>query len=119
MHSIEITPDGFRINFTKPVDVVAAGDPNSYDLFHWTYNYHSSYGSSRVDETAIEATSASVVDGESAVELVLPSVGPADVPGTRTPRGRVYEIALDGIDAADGSEMTHSVGWYTVNSVPD
>lgn len=119
MHSIEITPDGFRINVTEPVDADAAGDPGNYDLSHWTYNYHSSYGSGRVNETAIEATSASVVDGGSAVELELPSVGPADVPGARTPRGRVYEISLDGITARAGDEMEHPIGWYTVNNVPD
>jgi len=119
MHSIEIRSSGFRVNFTKPADAGAAGDAGNYDLSHWTYNYHSSYGSGRVNESSVEVTSASVVDGGSAVELDLPSVGPADVPGTRTPQGRVYEISLDGITAGDGSGMAHSVGWYTVNRVPN
>jgi hypothetical protein len=60
---------------------------------------------------------ATVVADGAAVELELPSVeaGPDDIDFVN---GRVYEISLDGITGRDGDEMTHAVGWYTVNEVP-
>jgi hypothetical protein len=119
MHSIEILSSGFRVNFTRAADTGEAGDAGNYELAHWTYNYHNTYGSGRVNESSVGVSGVSVVDDGMAVEIELPSVGPADVSGTRTPQGRVYEISLDGVAAADGSEMTHSVGWYTVNDVPN
>ena len=117
IHSVEIMESGFRVNFTKPA-AGEAGTPDSYDLSRWTYNYFSSYGSGRVNETGVDATGASVVDGGSAVELDLPSVGPADVSGTRTVQGRVYQITAN-VSADDGSELAHNTGWYTVNDTPN
>jgi hypothetical protein len=121
MHSVEIMASGFRVNFTKPADETAARNANNWDVSHWTYNFHASYGSSQVNETSVSPAdiTPTVVDGGSAVELELPSVGPADVDGVTTVRGRIYAIEPDGIAAADGSEMAHPAGYYTVNDVPN
>jgi hypothetical protein len=117
MHSIEIMQSGFRVNFTKPADVTEAGDAGNYNLSHWTYNYHREYGSGRENEEGVGVRNATVVADGAAVELELPSVeaGPDDIDFVN---GRVYEISLDGITGRDGDEMTHAVGWYTVNDVP-
>ena len=116
MHSIAVLPSGFRIDFTKAA-AGEAGSPDSYEVSRWTYNYHSTFGSGRVNETDVEVTNASVVDGGSAVELELPEVGPATVSEDLTVRGRVYEISAD-VTADDDSEMAHDTGWYTVHEVP-
>jgi hypothetical protein len=118
MQSIEIMPSGFRVNFTKPADTNAAGNTSNWNLSHWTYNYYSTYGSGRVRESSVSVSNASVVEGGSAVELELPSVEPNDS-GTDEVLGRVYKISPDGISAQDGSGITHNVGWYTVNDVPN
>jgi len=117
IHSVNIMSSGFRVNFTKAASSSEAGNPDNYDLSHFTYNYHASYGSDKVNETDVDVQSATVVDGGSAVELELPSVGPADVSGTRTVQGRIYEITVD-VSADDGTEMAHNTGWYTVNNTP-
>ena len=117
MQSIEIMPSGFRVNFTKPADIGDAGDPSNWNLSHWTYNYYSNYGSGRIKESSVSVESADVLEGGSAVELKLPSVGANDA-GADEVLGRVYEVISDGIGAQDGSGMTHNVGWYTVNDVP-
>jgi hypothetical protein len=121
MHSVEIMESGFRVNFTKAATELDAQNPNNWDISHWTYNYHSSYGSNRVNETSVDTSEVTptVVDDGMAVELELPSVGPADVSGTRTVQGRIYGIEADGITAQDDSEMTQPVGYYTVNDVPN
>jgi hypothetical protein len=118
MQSIEIMPSGFRVNFTKPAETSAAGDPSNWDLSHWTYNYYSNYGSGRVRESSVSVSNAEVIEGGSAVELELPSVGPNDS-GSDEVLGRVYEISPNGISAQDGSSIDHPVGWYTVNDVPN
>lgn len=120
MHSMEILPSGFRINFTRPANAEEAGDPGNYAVSHWTYNYHREYGSERVEEASIDSgdVTATVVDDGNAVELELPTVetGPE---GIDTVNGRVYEISLDGITGQEGAGMAHPVGWYTVNEVPN
>ncbi len=121
MQSVEIMDGGFRVNFTKPATQLDAQNPNNWDISHWTYNYHSNYGSNRVNETSLDASEVTptVVDDGMAVELELPSVGPADLSGTRTVQARIYGIEADGISAQDGSEMAQPVGYYTVNDVPN
>jgi hypothetical protein len=120
MHSIEITERGFRVTFTKPVDADEAGDPENYDLSHWSYNYHKAYGSDRVDERSIDSSNvtATVADGGETVDLDLSALetGPD---GVDTIKSRIYEISLNGITSESGTGMAHPVGWYTVHEIPD
>jgi hypothetical protein len=118
IHSVNVMSSGFRINFTRDVDTTAAGQASNYSVSRWTYNYHSSYGSSKVNETDESVNSATVVDGGSAVEIELSSVAPAPNPKSNgTIRARIYEITAN-VPASDGSTMVHNTGWYTVNTVP-
>ena len=120
IHSMEIMPSGFRLAFTKPAATSELEDPSNYAVSNWSYNYHKTYGSDRVDERTIDSADVtpSVVDEGNAVELELPSLetGPE---GIDTINSRIYEISLDGISSQEGDEMTFPVGWYTVNAVPE
>jgi hypothetical protein len=116
MQSIGILSDGFKITFTKPADTGDAGDPGNYEVSHWTYNYWSTYGSSRVNETAVDVSGVDVADGGGTVSIRLPSVEPPPSDGDLA--GRIYGISLD-VDSADGESMMNDTGYYTVNVIPE
>ena len=54
MQSIHVRPRGFRVVFTTPVDRATAGDPASYRLEHYRYEYTGAYGSPELDRDAGE-----------------------------------------------------------------
>jgi hypothetical protein len=116
MQSIGILSDGFEITFTKPADTGDAGDPGNYEVSHWTYNYWSTYGSSRVNESSVDVSSADVSDGGETVAIELPSVEPPPSDGDLA--GRIYGISLD-VDSADGESLMNDTGYYTVNEIPE
>jgi hypothetical protein len=105
---ISITPTGFRIEFTKPVDPQTASDPASYRLGTFTHIYHAGYGGPEVDQTTpvVESVSLSPDRLEATIELgafVL---------------GHVYEFDLGAVQSQDADELLHRNAYYTVNAVP-
>jgi hypothetical protein len=49
MRAIRAMPDGFEIEFTKPVDKKTAEDIASYSIESYIYKYHAVYGSPPVN----------------------------------------------------------------------
>ncbi|MFM9068104.1 MAG: ThuA domain-containing protein, partial [Planctomycetota bacterium] len=110
-HEIEritITPDGFRIAFTKPVDTVTGGNPESYQLSTFTHPYHGGYGGPEIERTKPVVKSVAL-SGDGRVATI--TVGELQ-------RGHVYEFDLAAVLAADGEKILHRHAYYTVNEVP-
>ncbi|MFO0936933.1 MAG: hypothetical protein U0798_10510 [Gemmataceae bacterium] len=105
---ITIEPDGFNLEFTKPVDPATAGNVNTYQLSTFTHPYHSSYGGPEIERTKPVVKSISVsADGRFArVKL------------DKMIRGHVYEFDLGKIRAQDQDELLHRNAFYTVNEIP-
>lgn len=109
MQRINAESNGFTITFTKPVNQDQAADIRNYNITDFTYNYNSTYGSpvlNRQDKTITRAVVAS--DGLS-VRLY------AD--GLR--EGYIQEISVRSVNSEEGSPLLHSVGYYTLNYLPD
>ena len=105
---MRIAPDGFDLEFTKPVDPRTAGQPASYELGSFTYHRSEKYGSPEIDHRRHAITSATVsADGRS-VRLV--------VDGLRV--GHVHELALGGVRSEDGEALLHDEAYYTLNRMP-
>ncbi|NNM29797.1 MAG: hypothetical protein HKO57_09750 [Akkermansiaceae bacterium] len=105
---ISITPNGFRVNFTKAVAETEGGDPASYVVTTFTHHYHGAYGGPEVDQTTPAVTSVDLAaDGMSAT-LVLDTIT----------RGHVHEFDLGALRSRDGGELLHRHAYYTVNEVP-
>ncbi|MDA1263548.1 MAG: hypothetical protein O2816_00545 [Planctomycetota bacterium] len=105
---VTITPDGFRVRFTQPVDRESAGKIESYTLGTFTHIYHGAYGGPEVDQTKPEVTGVTVSeDGREAVISLKEFT-----------RGHVYEFDLAPIRSADGGELVHRHAYYTVNEIP-
>ena len=105
---ITITPDGFDVAFTKPVEESTGADPSSYRLGTFTHVYHSGYGGPEVDRTTPEVLSVRLSGGGLKANLVLNTLM----------LGHVHEFDLGALRSREGEELLHRHAYYTVNEVP-
>jgi hypothetical protein len=105
---IEITPSGFHVHFTKPVNEATGSDPASYGLSTFTHIYHGGYGGPEVDQTKPVVQSAELAPDGLSVILTLDELK----------RGHVHEFDLAAIRAVNGEDLVHRHAYYTVNEIP-
>jgi len=102
-------PDGFELEFTKPVDMETAKDIASYQLSTYTYIYQESYGSPEVDHTTPDITGIEVVNDRT-VRLKIDGLQ----------IGHVHELHTDGLRSAqENFPILHPVAYYTLNYLPE
>jgi azurin/glucose/arabinose dehydrogenase len=108
MRNITATPDGFDIEFTKPVDRELANNPALYNVTSFTYMYRYDYGSPIINQenAPVEGLKVSA-DGKS-VRLVVDNLR----------EKYVHEVRLGGIRSDSGIPLLHDVGYYTLNHIP-
>ncbi|GAA4922993.1 plastocyanin/azurin family copper-binding protein [Mucilaginibacter defluvii] len=111
MKAVKAMPDGFEIEFTKPVDKKAAADPDAYAITGFIYKYHPVYGSNTVREQQHVVNAAIVSTDGTKVRLV--------VDGLR--EKYVHEITLDDkiVSADSAAKVLHPVAYYTLNNIPE
>ena len=105
---ITITPDGFRVNFTKPVEPASGGDPASYVVTTFTHEYHQGYGGPEIDQTAPQVKSVKLAKDGLSATIVLDTLT----------KGHVHEFDLGALRSRDDDELLHRHAYYTVNEVP-
>ena len=105
---IRIAPDGFRLDFTLPVDAAIAAVPANYRLGSFTHIYHEHYGSPEVDRTVPRVTAARPSDDGRSVQLVVAGMV----------LGHVHEFDLGALRSAAGLPLLHGNAYYTVNRIP-
>jgi len=108
MHAMKITPAGWDITFTKPVDAAIAGDLKNYFLESYTYHHWGTYGSPEIERRQNDIVEIKVLDDGKRVSLVVP----------KREAGRVYHLQVKGLKAGDGSPLLHNEAWYTMNAAP-
>ena len=106
MQSISVLADGFRINFTKPVDRKAATDLANYKLRSWHYLYRPQYGSPKADNQVMEVSEVTLAENGMWVDLK-----------TRMMTGKVYQFEV-AVGGEDGTDLSNKIGWYTLNWLP-
>ena len=108
IQSIQATPDGFKLRFTKPVDAITASDPSSYMIKRYTYLFHETYGSDEIDKQALQVESASVSDDGKVVALKI------------NDRRELYvhELVAAGVRDEKGKALLHDHAYYTLNRIP-
>ncbi|WP_425638654.1 c-type cytochrome [Algoriphagus yeomjeoni] len=109
MRTVKAQPDGFLIEFTKPVNKATAEDLTSYSVESFTYKYYPVYGSPPVDNKTLKVLGVEVAaDGMSARIAVE---------GLR--EDYVHKLSLNGIRAVDGSfSLVHPDAYYTLHKIP-
>lgn len=108
MKTVKAMPDGFEIEFTKPIDKKAAENLDSYNGRTFIYKYHPVYGSPIINEEALKIKGVKVSADGMKVRLVIDNLR----------QYYIHQLNLDGILAADGSKLLHGTGYYTLNNIP-
>ncbi len=109
MKTIRSKPDGFEIEFTKPIDPKRAKDVKSYQITGFTYRYGSKYGSPVINDADCPIKAISISDDGLKVRLVVDSLR----------LGYIHEVKAEGVRSSDNYSLLHSVGYYTLNQLPD
>ena len=104
---IKSMPDGFELNFTKPVDKKSLLDPESYVLNSFNYKYHHIYGSPVINLQKRVLKAVKVADDNLSARIVLDSLI----------LGEIYEIRLPGVKNTEGENLLHDFGYYTLNRI--
>ncbi|GHC63036.1 hypothetical protein [Roseibacillus persicicus] len=105
---VTIEPDGFLLEFTKPVDPETASQSENYTMDTFTHIYQSGYGSPEVDQTEPKVLSAKVSDDGLNVRLKVEGVV----------QGHVHHIKVTDVLSTEKDELLHVDAYYTVNEIP-
>ena len=100
-------PDGFELTFTQPINKAQAADVSNYAMTSFNYHYHSKYGSDIIEKQSCPIAKVTVSDDGLSVRL--------EVHGLR--KGYIHEIKVNA-KAANGMDLLHNTGYYTLNEVP-
>jgi hypothetical protein len=108
MQSMKLTHEGFKVTFTKPVDEKTALSTESYEFNNWHYHYHVQYGSPKVDLKNLPFKVSRLSKDKKTVWFDLPLT-----------TDKVYHLICKGLKAEDGSMMSNSHAYYTLNWLLD
>ena len=110
MRTVRAMPDGFEIEFTKPVNKKSASDIASYSVESFIYKYHPVYGSPPVNNESEVIKGVKVSDDGLTVRLLMDSLR----------RHYIHKITMEGLRENDNSySLIHPTVYYTLNSIPD
>lgn len=110
MRAVRAMPDGFEIEFTKPVDRKSAEDLASYSVESFIYKYQPVYGSPPVNNEKLTIKGVKVSEDGMKARII--------VDGLR--EYYVHNIWLDGVREKDNYySLVHPSVYYTLNSIPE
>jgi hypothetical protein len=109
MRKVKAMPDGFEIEFTKPVDKKVAEDLASYNIESFIYKYQAVYGSPPVNNQLCQVKGVKVSEDGMSVRLIVSNLR----------RYYIHTISLMGIrDKENAYTLVHPTGYYTLNNIP-
>jgi len=108
IRDIRVLRDGFRLNFTAPVDPKSAAEAAAYQVEHYRYEYTGAYGSPELDRTRVSVEKVAVGSDGLSADVTLPPLV----------KDRVYLISARGVKSAKGEVLVHPQGAYTLNEIP-
>ena len=110
MKTVKAMPDGFEIEFTKPVDRDSAENLDSYKGKSYIYKYHAPYGSPQTNTEEIKLKGVKVSEDGLKVRIVTDNLR----------EFYVHEIALSGVKLKGASYgLLHPSFYYTLNAIPE
>ncbi len=108
LECVSAIPGGFRISFTKPVDIGWLESPRNYTVRQWTYQAKPQYGGPKVDQRPLIVESArGAADGRS-VELQIPGLESSYC---------IYFL-VDPV-STDGDQIWSTEAWYTLKQLAE
>ncbi len=107
VRDIHMVENGFSVTFTLPVDRSSL-DGLMKTVATWTYHYHKSYGSPKVDQVAVPVTAAVLSADGRTLQIQL----------ERLRQGYVHSLDFSGIKAAGGPGILNPVATYHAVQIP-
>lgn len=109
MRAVRAMPDGFEIEFTKPVDRKTAEDLSSYNVESFIYKYQGVYGSPPVDNQSCNITGVKVSEDGLKARIIVNNLR----------KNFIHTITLDGLrDQVSKESLLHPTAYYTLNNIP-
>ncbi len=109
MKAVRAMPDGFEIEFTKPVDRASAENLSSYVPRSFLYKYHPVYGSPPSNAKDMTVKGVKVSSDGLKVRVVIDDLR----------QYYIHELKLEGVvDAEKKENLVHPTAYYTLNSIP-
>ncbi|AHM58725.1 cytochrome c class I [Flammeovirgaceae bacterium 311] len=110
MRAVRAMPDGFEIEFTKPVVMNTARDIASYAVESFSYKYHPVYGSPPVNLEKSVLKGVRVSEDGMIARIIVDNLR----------LNYIYNITLAGIRERDNSfSLVHPTAYYTLNNIPE
>ncbi|WP_184546592.1 c-type cytochrome [Mucilaginibacter sp. FT3.2] len=110
MRAIRAMPDGFEIEFTKPVDKKVAEDIASYSVESFIYKYQAVYGSPPENTEKCPIVGVKVSEDGLKARLIVNNLR----------RYYIHTITLDGVrDKENYFNLVHPTAYYTLNNIPE
>lgn len=110
MKAVRAMPDGFEIEFTKPVNKETASDLASYSVESFIYKYHPVYGSPPVNNKLCKVSGVQVSADGLKARIIVENLRPA----------YIHTITLAGIREKEQSDpLLHPTAYYTLNNIPE
>ncbi len=109
MLAIRATPNGFDVEFTKPVANAGAwlSDASNFAVKQWMYTPTEKYGGPKVNEEKLQVVKATPSSDGKRVVL--------EIAGLK--RGRCVSLRMDP-KSAEGEQIWSTEAWYTLNEIP-
>jgi cytochrome c551/c552 len=110
MKAVRAMPDGFEIEFTKPVDLKSAEDLASYKVESYLYKYHAVYGSPPINQEKLKIKGVKVSADGLRARLIVDHLR----------QYYIHTITVDGVRSQENFySLVHPVAYYTLNSIPN
>lgn len=107
MRAVRALPDGFEIEFTKPVNAEWLADPANFSASQWRYAHTKEYGGPKIDQEKLAVAAAAPSPDGVRVRLSIPGLKPGSCVHLRTDPKSI-----------DGDAIWSTEAWYTLNQVP-
>lgn len=110
MRAVRAMPDGFEIEFTKPVDRKSAEDIASYSVNSYTYKYYPVYGSPPVNNETCAVRGVKLSEDGMKARIIVDGLRPH----------YIHHIFLPGVRERDNFySLVHPSAYYTLNNIPE
>lgn len=108
IQNMKVTPQGWDLTFTEPVEKTRAAKPEAYILSSYTYHHWATYGSPEIDRKEHQIEKVEVSEDGKTVRLFVPE---------RTLK-KVYQLTLKDFSNQAGQTLLHPDIYYTLNHLP-
>lgn len=105
--AMHLTPTGFDLTFTRPLDEATAEALTNYQVTRYYYEYHRDYGSKEFDKQAVAVTACQLSADRKTVSLTA-----------ELKPGYLYDFIIDGLNSADGQrQLKNRFVSYNLNRI--